>query len=106
MAHENVSIDETLFGEIENKISYTSVLSHLKRNNFTEDFEFESVKEIYDIATQNYILNFEINEDNSIVVNNKDGLKDFLIVCQHKLYRGLLDDDRIFKGVGKELKRR
>lgn len=95
-SHNNIMIKEGLFEEIKYKISYIKILSYLNRNNFVEKFDFDSIKQIYEKTTQNYVLNFEIRE-NKIIIHDKQALKEFLSVCERKFVRDLIDEKKIYK---------
>lgn len=95
-SREDIIIEEGLFEEVKDKISYIKTLSYLNRNNFADNFDFDMVKQVYEKTTQNYILNFEIKDD-KLIIQDKQALKDFLYVCEHKFVRDLVNDEIIYK---------
>lgn len=95
-AHDNIIIEEGLFEDIKDKISYIKTLSYLNRNNFADNFDFDMVKQVYEKTTQNYVLNFEIKDD-KLIIRDKYALKDFLYICERKIVRDLMDDETIYK---------
>lgn len=105
-SHDNIEIQEGLFEEIDDKISYLKPMTQLSKNDFINNFDFDSTKQIYERASEKYILNFEIADD-KVIIKNKEALKDFLAFCGKEIVRDPLDDNVFLKSKGnKELPRK
>ncbi len=105
-SHENIEIQEGIFEEIDDKISYLKPMTKLGKKDLIDIFDFDSTKQIYERASEKYLLNFEIADD-KVIIKNKEALKDFLAFCGKEIVRDPLDDNVFFKSKGnKELPRR
>jgi hypothetical protein len=105
-SHDNIEIQEGLFEIIKDKISYFKNMTQLSKKNIINDFDFDETKRIYDKANTNYIFNFKIEND-KIIIEDKEGFKDFLVFCGKEIVRDPLDDNIFMKSSGsKEFPRR
>ena len=105
-SHDNFEIQEGLFEEIDDKISYLKPMTQLSKKDLINNFDFDSTKQIYERASEKYLLNFEISDD-KVIINNKEALKNFLAFCGKEIVRDPLDDNVFLKSKGnKELPRR
>jgi phage pi2 protein 07 len=105
-SHDHIEIQEGLFQKIDDKISYLKQMTQLSKKDLIDNFDFDSTKKIYEKASKNYALNFEIVDD-KVIINNKEALKDFLAFCGKEIVRDPLDDSIFLKSKGnKELPRK
>lgn len=102
-SHDYIEINEELFDEIINKISYIKRISKLNKNGVFESLNFDNIKQIHEEITQECVLNLAINDD-CICITDMQQLNDFLDICEHKFVKDIANDDTICRGnIGKEL---
>lgn len=105
-SHANIEIREGIFEEIDGQIRLFKQMTLLNRKKLIENFNFDTTKQIYEKASKNYTLNFEVVND-KIIIKDKEGLKEFLDFCGKEIVRDPLDDDIFLKSKGnKELTRK
>jgi len=102
-SQDYIEIDEEIFDEIINKISYIKRISKLNKNGVFESLNFNNIKQIHEEITQECVLNLVINDDR-ICIAKIDSLNDFLDMCEHKFIKDIANNDTICRGnIGKEL---
>ena len=102
-SHDYIEIDDELFDEIINKISYIKRISKLNKNGVFESLNFDNIKQIHEEITEECVLNLAINDDR-ICITDIQQLNDFFDICEHKFVKDIANDDTICRGnIGKEL---
>jgi len=102
-SQDYIEIDEEIFDEIINKISYIKRISKLNKNGVFESLNFNNIKQIHEEITQECVLNLAINDDR-ICITKIESLNDFLDICEHKFVKDIANNDTICRGnIGKEL---
>jgi len=89
-----VDIDEELFDEIKDKRSYYKKLAILHQSGIFSNLSLQYVRRVYEKAQGR--LNF-ILENGKVIVNTKEGLKDFLDVCEEHILQDIVDEDVLYR---------
>ena len=90
----HIDIDEELFDEIKDERSYYKKLAILHQNGIFSNLDIQYIKRVYEKAQGR--LNF-ILENGKVVVNTKEGLKDFLDVCEEHILQSVADEDVLYR---------
>ena len=102
-SYDYIEINDEIFDEIINKISYIKRISKLNKNGVFESLDFSNIKQIHEEITQECVLNLAINDD-CICIKEIKPLNDLLDICEHKFVKDIANNDTICRGnIGKEL---
>ena len=102
-SYDYIEINDEIFDEIINKISYIKRISKLNQNGVFESLDFSNIKQIHEEITQECVLNLAINDD-CICIKEIKPLNDLLDICEHKFVKDIANNDTICRGnIGKEL---
>lgn len=102
LSYKDIEIKEGLFEKIICNKRYLKKICALNKENFFTNIGFDRFFQIYNTTSSlDYALNLKADEK-KVQIKDERSFFEFIDICSNKLY-GDLVDDKIYKGIAKEL---